>query len=186
MDQGLNRADTHFQLSSNFFIRRETLRIDGVQECSQRLEDGCFPLGSVFAVEAVQGLADQRNRPPGIKDLFGAERIDQLQPVPIFRSFRIEMDKLRLPAAFEAARSIRLVRKKLLQGCQQKRPELTLRSIHPTQGLMFNQVKKKTLDQILRVFGRIPAMPDKGIQRVPIEFAKIAESFLGAGRLALR
>ena len=71
MNLRLERADTHLQLSSNFFVRRKSLSVDGVQECSQRLEDGCFPLGSVFAVEAVQGLADQRNRPPGIKDLFG-------------------------------------------------------------------------------------------------------------------
>jgi len=42
------------------------------------------------------------------------------------------------------------------------------------------------LNQVLRIFGRIPAMPDKRIQRVPIKFAKTGEGLLGTGRLALR
>ena len=74
----------------------------------------------------------------------------------------------------------------VLQGGQQKRPELALRPINPTQGPMLKQVKEKTLNQVLRIFGRIPTIPDKGIQRVPVAFAKIGKSFLGTRRLALR
>jgi hypothetical protein len=47
-------------------------------------------------------------------------------------------------------------------------------------------VEKKTLDQVFRIFGRIPAVPDECIQRLPIEFGKIIKSFLATGRLALR
>jgi hypothetical protein len=73
----------------------------------------------------------------------------------------------------------------LLEGGQQKRPELTLRSINPIHCLVLNEVKEKTLSQVLRIFGRISAVPNKGIQRVPIEFAKIGKSRFGTGRLAL-
>jgi hypothetical protein len=96
------------------------------------------------------------------------------------------MNKHRSASPFEAARPICLIRKVFLQGSQQKRPELAFQSVNPVQGLMLNQVKEKTLHQVLRFFGRMPAIPDKRVKRVPIEFAKIGESFLGARRLALR
>ena len=51
---------------------------------------------------------------------------------------------------------------------------------------MLNQVKEKTLDQVLRIFRRMPTMPDEPIQRVPVQFAKSGESLFGTGRLAMR
>src|SRR5215469_6589644 len=51
---------------------------------------------------------------------------------------------------------------------------------------MFEQVKEKPLNQVLRVFGRIASMPDKFIQRIPVNLAEIGESFFGTGRPALR
>jgi len=47
VDQRLERANAHFQLSSSFFIGGKALRMDGVQESSQRLEGSSFPLGNV-------------------------------------------------------------------------------------------------------------------------------------------
>jgi hypothetical protein len=43
---------------------------------------------------------------------------------------------------------------------------------------MLNQVKEKTLNQVFRIFWRISAVPNKGVQGVPIKFAKIGEGFL--------
>ena len=171
MDLRLKRSDTHLQLSSNFFVRRKSLRVEGVQKRSQRLERAFPVLSNIFPAEPIHRLSEQGHRPPRIEDLFGCQLFDRFKPVAILGFFEVDIDELHLPASFKTARPIRFVRKEVLQRRQQKRAKLALRSIDPTQRFIFNKVKKKTLYQVLRIFGRIASVPNIGIQRVPIEFA---------------
>jgi len=83
--------------------------------------------------------------------------------------FEVDADKR--PTSFKTARPIRFICKVVLQRRQQKGTKLALRSINRTQRPILDQVEKKTLNQILRIFGRIPPVAYKSVERVPVKSA---------------
>src|SRR4030095_12312300 len=81
------------------------------------------------------------------------------------------------PASFERATPIVLVAQKILQRAEQKCTEPAFLLICATQRIFFEQMGKKTLDQILR-FGRsMTPKSQKGVKGWPIRFTEIGKRF---------
>src|SRR5260370_35911336 len=80
-------------------------------------------------------------------------------------------------ASFERATPIVLVAQKILERAEQKCTEPAFLLICATQRIFFNQMGKKTLDEILR-FGRsVTPKSQKGVKGRPIRFTEIGKSF---------
>src|SRR4030095_12899129 len=80
-------------------------------------------------------------------------------------------------ASFEPVSSIVLVAQKILQRAEQKCTEPAFLLICATQRIFFQQMGKKTLDEILR-FGRsVTPKSQKGVKGWPIRFTEIGKRF---------
>src|SRR5438874_7106528 len=80
-------------------------------------------------------------------------------------------------ASFEPATPIVLVAQKILQRAEQKCTEPAFLLICATQRVLLKQVRKKTLDKILR-FGRsVTPNSQKGVKGWPIGFTEIGKRF---------
>src|SRR5260370_11183601 len=80
-------------------------------------------------------------------------------------------------ASFERATPIVLVAQKILERAEQKCTEPAFLLICATQRIFFNQMGKKTLDEILR-FGRsVTPKSQKGGKGWPIRFTEIGKRF---------
>src|SRR6267378_5641482 len=80
-------------------------------------------------------------------------------------------------ASFERATPIVLVAQKILQRAEQKCAEPAFLLICASQRIFFQQMGKKTLDEILR-FGRsVTPKSQKGVKGWPIRFTEIGKRF---------
>jgi hypothetical protein len=78
-------------------------------------------------------------------------------------------------ATFERPRAIISIRQKIFERGEQKRTEPALLPIDPDVNLMLDQVSKKILREILRVFHAVAATANKTVKRCPIGLAKLRE-----------
>ena len=89
---------------------------------------------------------------------------------------------IRSPPRLIAFSPIVLVDQEILQGSQQKGAESTLFPISAFQCIFLEQMKKKSLHEILCISGSIAAMTQKGIKWRPISFAKSGKRALSRFR----
>src|ERR1700736_1833803 len=82
--------------------------------------------------------------------------------------------QIRRSPPLEATGSLRVDRKVFLERRQQERPEFALQRIRSSQGLVLEDVKEKTLGQILRVLLRIAAMSGESVQWKPVKLVKFS------------
>jgi predicted Zn-ribbon and HTH transcriptional regulator len=54
-----------------------------------------------------------------------------------------------------------------------------------SQRLVFEQMQKKALREILRIVRRVPTIPNKRVNRVPVQPAKLGQCGFGTRRLTL-
>src|SRR5205823_2032062 len=89
----------------------------------------------------------------------------------------VHRDNSMTAASFEPVSPIVLVAQKILQRAEQKCAEPAFLLICATQRVMLKQVRKKTLDKILR-FGRsVTPNSQKGVKGWPIGFTEIGKRF---------
>jgi hypothetical protein len=93
---------------------------------------------------------------------------------------------LHLAASFQAPRLLRFIRKEVLQGCEQERPEFASLLIYARQRFVLKEIKEKALGQVLCVMRRKPITPDMAVKGVPIELTKLGQRVFRARHLALR
>jgi hypothetical protein len=76
-------------------------------------------------------------------------------------------------------RPVVFVGEEVLQGSEQKRAEPSLAAVGAAERVVFQQVNEERLRQILRVIRRMPAMPQKRVERRPVSLSEIREGLLG-------
>src|SRR4029077_11008340 len=85
----------------------------------------------------------------------------------------IQLHRQAATAAFLRAVMITRVRQEMLQCAKQKRAEPTLHFIGFGVSSIFDQVREKTLSEILRMMLRNPLTPQEKINRSPINLAEL-------------
>ena len=90
---------------------------------------------------------------------------------------QIKRHQLLISTAFDRAHSFALFQQKILQRTKQERPQAALLLIRPSQRVVFKQMDKKTLDDVLRVSRRVAATANESVKRRPICFTKNSECF---------
>ena len=90
---------------------------------------------------------------------------------------QIKRHELLLSTAFDRAHAFALLQQKILQRTKQERPQAALLLIRPSQSVVFKQMDKKTLDDVLRVSRRVAATPNERVKRRPVCFTKSSECF---------
>jgi hypothetical protein len=76
-------------------------------------------------------------------------------------------------AALERLLAVISVPQEILQGGQQKGSELAFLSIDARVDLVFDQISKKTLGQVLGIVHGVPAAAHESIKRRPIDLAQL-------------
>jgi len=89
--------------------------------------------------------------------------IGRFHPVTILCILRIENNKFKVPAAFERAGAICLVRQEVPERSEQKRSKLAFQWIGPLECSVFQQMQKEPLGKILRVVRCVSAAPSKSV-----------------------
>jgi hypothetical protein len=69
------------------------------------------------------------------------------------------------------------LQQKILQRTKQERPQAALLLIRSSQRVVFKQMDKKTLDDVLRVSRRVAATPNESVKRRPVCFTKRRRCF---------
>jgi hypothetical protein len=90
---------------------------------------------------------------------------------------QIKRHELPVSAPFNRAHVFALLQQKILQRTEQKRAQSTLLLIGPAQRVVFKQMDKKTLDDVLRVSRRVAATSNESVKRRPVCFTKSSECF---------
>jgi hypothetical protein len=109
-----------------------------------------------------------------------------LQPIAFFGLFRIELYEFFASAPFYATRAINLVREMVLEGCEQKRAELSFEPVDTRKRPLFQQMEEKALGQVLGIIRGMPAAASEHIERIPISATQLTQGELSPWRLALR
>jgi len=76
--------------------------------------------------------------------------------------------------------------KVILERRKLERTEFTLEPVNACKRLVFHQMKKKTLGQVLGILRRMPAAPSEGVEWIPIVPAQLGQSRGASLFLALR
>jgi hypothetical protein len=97
----------------------------------------------------------------------------------------IQWEEIMFAAAFHSVRVGVSVRQKILQGREKKGPEPALLAVGSRVSFAFDQVREKTLGEVLGIVHGIAAGADEGVKRHPVGLAKLAQSDAGPLGLGL-
>jgi hypothetical protein len=93
-----------------------------------------------------------------------------------------DRDNLTVATSLERSGAVILIEQEILERSQQKRAKPTLLLIRATQRVLFKQMGKETLNEILCVSRRKTAVAKKTVKRRPISLAKPGERLSGGLR----
>jgi hypothetical protein len=94
-------------------------------EGTQRFESRHLATGSVLFAQTVYRPSQQSHCPTSVENFLGGQMIGRFYPVTILCILRVENNKFKVPATFERAGAICLVRQEVPERGEQKRSKLT-------------------------------------------------------------
>ena len=132
-----------------------------------------------FQFQPVKYAFEQRHGPAALEQLGGIEVVGEFREVAVLGVLMVELDELRVAAAFLGLLLVAFVGEEVLQRHEQEGAELPLLPLHAAQGVLLHQVQHEALGQILSVRRRFPLSPQISIERKPIRAAERGEGFVG-------
>src|SRR6185437_1631520 len=142
----------------------------------QMCVDGAFAGVAVLLLQAARGPFQCSDRPVPLIDLFGGFRTGR-SGVKIFGSGHLfGTEETGVAAALPGVSGAPLIGEEIAQSGQQKGAELTERWIDVPQVVFFEEARKKTLREILRILNGAAGAPDVGVERAPIGGTELLHS----------
>src|SRR6516164_8579631 len=145
VDERLDRANADVQRLCSPFIRRFRSALPDSYEHLQDIKNGFFPSGNVCSAQDRHRVLQKRQRPAGLEDLFGRQKIYWFESITVLGCFQVEGNKLALAASLKSMRSLHLDRKIVLKAGQQERSELAFELVNLAQRPIFQNVQEKPL-----------------------------------------